>query len=71
MLQAVIEFFKNIVSSIGNIFGESKNIYNIIGFILSLVVVHKAVYYTVGLFFTRYEKEEDKEIKIVDYKHSN
>lgn len=57
MLQAVIEFFKNIVSSIGNIFGESKNIYNIIGFILSLVVVHKAVYYTVGLFFTRKFKE--------------
>jgi len=57
MLQSVVEFFENIISAIGNIFGESKNIYNILGFILSLVIVHKAVYYTVGLFFTRKFKE--------------
>ena len=57
MLQSVVEFLENIISGIGNIFGESKNIYNILGFILSLVIVHKAVYYTVGLFFTRKFKE--------------
>lgn len=56
-MEVVIEFLENIVSSIGNIYGESKNIYNILGFILSLIIVHKAVYYTVGLFFTRKFKE--------------
>ena len=34
-----------------------KKIYNILGIILSIVIVHKAVYYTVGLFFTRKFKE--------------
>lgn len=56
-MQVVVEVIENIISSIGNIFEESKNIYNILGFILSLIVVHKAVYYTVGLFFTRKFKE--------------
>jgi len=56
-MEILIEFLENIISSIGSIFGESKNIYNILGFILSLVIVHKAVYYTVGLFFTRKFKE--------------
>ena len=56
-MQVVINFLENIISSIGNVFAESKQVYNILGFILSLVIVHKAVYYTVGLFFTRKFKE--------------
>ena len=62
-MEVITEFISNIISTIGNIFGESKTIYNILGFILSLVIVHKAVYYTVGLFFTRKFKEAKKKHK--------
>ena len=63
MLQSVVVFFEMVVSSIGKIFGESKNIYNILGLILSLIIVHKAVYYTAGLFFTRKFKEAKQKHK--------
>lgn len=56
-MEVIVEFIGNLISSIGNIFGESKKIYNVIGLILSIVIVHKAIYYTVGLFFTRKFKE--------------
>jgi len=63
MIQVVIGFFENIISGVGNIFKESKDIYNFLGFILSLIIIHKAVYYTVGLFFTRKFKEAKKKHK--------
>ncbi len=57
MFLTVVSFFENIISTIGNTFGKSKEIYNILGIILSIIIIHKAVYYAVGLFFTRKFKE--------------
>lgn len=62
-MEMIIELLENIISSIGSIFGDSKKIYNILGLILSIVVVHKSVYYMVGLFFTRKFKEAKKKHK--------
>ena len=33
MLEAVVEILEEIISTIGNLYGESKNIYNILGLI--------------------------------------
>ena len=47
----------SIISSIGESYLISKKIYSVLGFILSLIVVHKSFYYVIGLFFTRKFKE--------------
>ena len=47
----------SIISSIGESYLGFKKIYSVLGFILSLIVVHKSFYYVIGLFFTRKFKE--------------
>ena len=42
-----------IINSIGSIYEQSKNIYDTIGLILSIIVVHKVFYFIIGMFFTR------------------
>ena len=50
-------FWDVIINAIGSVYADSKNIYNIIGTILSIVVLHKAFYFVIGMFFTRKFKE--------------
>ena len=42
-----------IINSIGSIYEESKNIYDTIGLILSIIVLHRIIYFIIGMFFTR------------------
>lgn len=43
----------NIIESIGNSYQSFKEIYNILGLILSIVVIHKTFYWAIGMLFTR------------------
>ena len=52
-----------IIKGIGGIYPLSKDIYNILGTILSIVVVHKAFYFVIGMFFTRKFKKAKKKYK--------
>jgi len=62
-MEVILEFLENLIISVGEVFGNSKKIYNVIGLILSIVVVHKSIYYMVGLFFTRKFNEAKKKHK--------
>ena len=57
------EIFNTIFSSIGNIYPISKDIYDIIGVILAIAVIHKAFYFVIGMFFTRKFKPAKKKHK--------
>ena len=48
-----MEVIDSILKAIGNSYLQSKNIYDTIGLILSIIVAHKAVYLIIGMFFTR------------------
>ncbi len=48
-----MEIIDSILKAIGNSYLQSKNIYDTIGLILSIIVAHKAVYLIIGMFFTR------------------
>lgn len=54
---SIINSFLNWVSGIYFI---SKDIYNIIGLILSIIVIHKSFYFIIGMFFTRKFKPAKK-----------
>ena len=43
----------SIISFIGQSYLASKNIYNIIGTVLAVMLSYKAVYYAIGFLFTR------------------
>ena len=45
--------FLNIVNSISNFYPLGSKINSIIGTILSVIVIHKAFYFVIGMFFTR------------------
>lgn len=53
----------SIINSIGEIYNSSKSIYNIIGTILSVMVMYKAVYFAIGFLFTRKFKPATKKHK--------
>ena len=57
------EFFNTIFSAIGNIYPISKDIYDILGVILAIAVIHKAFYFVIGMFFTRKFKPAKKKHK--------
>lgn len=46
-------YFLNIISSIGNHYKVWKSVYDVIGSVLSIMLIYKSVYYLIGLFFTR------------------
>ena len=48
-----MEVLDSIITSIGNSYETSKLIYDIIGTILSIIVLHKAFYFVIGMLFTR------------------
>ena len=45
--------FGSIISFIGQSYQTSRNIYNIIGSILGIMVIYKAFYFAIGFLFTR------------------
>ena len=53
----------NIIQSIGNHYTKWKEIYNIIGSVLSIMFIYKTAYYIIGLFFTRKFKPAKKKHK--------
>ena len=62
-MDVIYNFFDNLISDIGSLYFVSKDIYNILGLILSVIVMHKAVYFVIGLFFTRKFKPAKKHHK--------
>lgn len=48
-----MEVLNDIITYVGASYPTWKNIYNIIGVILSVMVFHKAFYFVIGMFFTR------------------
>ena len=57
------EFYDKIFTAIGNIYPISQDIYDIIGVILAIAVIHKAFYFVIGMFFTRKFKSAKKKHK--------
>ena len=62
-MDIISNFFDTIINGIGSIYLVSKDIYNILGTILSIVVIHKAFYFVIGMFFTRKFKSAKKQHK--------
>lgn len=52
-----MEILNNIINAIGSSYETSARIYNIIGSILAAIVIHKAFFFVIGMFFTRKFKE--------------
>lgn len=46
-------YFFNIINSIGDSYLAWKNVYNIIGKILVIMMAYKTLYWLIGVFFTR------------------
>lgn len=57
------EFFDSIFKTIGGIYPIGQDIYDIIGIILAIAVIHKAFYFVIGMFFTRKFKPAKKKHK--------
>lgn len=62
-MNEIVCFFDRIINSIGNIYFVSRDIYNILGLILSIIVIHKAFYFVIGMFFTRKFKSSKRKYK--------
>ena len=56
-------FFDILIKSFASIYPFSKDIYDVLGTILSIVVIHKAFYFVIGMFFTRKFKKAKKKHK--------
>lgn len=52
-MDVISNIIDTIIKSIGGIYPISKDIYNILGTILSIIVIHKTFYFIIGMFFTR------------------
>ena len=63
MVKIIGNFFDTIIDSIGSIYFVSKDINNIIGLIFSIIVIHRAFYFIIGMFFTRKFKTAKKKHK--------
>ena len=53
----------NIIDTIGSSYFVAKDIYNILGIFLSIIVIHKAIYYAIGFLWTRKFKPTKKKHK--------
>ena len=62
-MDIISNFFDMVINSIGSIYLESRNVYDILGTILSIIVIHKAFYFVIGMFFTRKFKPAKKNHK--------
>ena len=62
-MSVISNYFDIIIRTIGSIYPYSKNIYNILGIILSVITIHKTFYFVIGMFFTRKFKPAKKKHK--------
>ena len=62
-MEVLYNLIDSIISFIGGLYPVSKNIYNILGVFLSVIVIHKAFYFVIGMFFTRKFKPAKKQYK--------
>lgn len=60
---SISNFFDILLKSFASIYPFSKEIYDILGVILSAVVIHRAFYFVIGMFFTRKFKPAKKKHK--------
>lgn len=58
-----MEVLNDIITAIGSFYPTGKNIYKVLGIILSIMVFHKAFYFVIGMFFTRKFKPAKKQHK--------
>ena len=52
-VRVYVMYFFNIINSIGDSYLEWKNVYNVIGKILTIMFAYKSLYWLIGVFFTR------------------
>lgn len=62
-MEVISNFFDTVFKTIGSIYPLSKKIYEILGIILSVIVIHKAFYFFIGMFWTRKFKPAKKKHK--------
>jgi len=62
-MDLISNFFDTIIDSIGSMYFVLKDINNIFGIILSILVIHKTFYFVIGMFFTRKFKVAKKKHK--------
>lgn len=62
-MSGIISFLDKVIRGIGSLYFVSKDIYNILGVFLSVIVIHKAFYFVIGMFFTRKFKPAKKKHK--------
>ena len=62
-MDLISNFFDTIIKAVGNVYFTSKDIYNLFGFILGVITIHKAFYFVIGMFFTRKFKPAKKKHK--------
>ncbi|MDD6093617.1 MAG: glycosyltransferase family 2 protein [bacterium] len=62
-MEFLYNLIDSIISFIGGLYPVSKNIYNILGVFLSVIVIHKVFYFVIGMFFTRKFKPAKKQYK--------
>ncbi len=52
-MEEISKFFDILLKAFGNLYPTGKNFYNILGTFLSIIVIHRAFYFVIGMFFTR------------------
>ena len=62
-MEAISNFFDILIRSFASMYPFFKEFYNILGTILSVIVIHKALYFVIGMFFTRKFKPAKKKHK--------
>lgn len=62
-MEAISNFFDILIKAFASVFPFFKGFYNILGTILSVIVIHKAFYFVLGMFFTRKFKPAKKQHK--------
>ena len=62
-MEAISSFFDVLFRAFASIYPFSKKVYDIIGIILQVVVIHKAFYFVIGMFFTGKFKPAKKKHK--------
>ena len=52
-MNEISNFFDILLKSLASIYPFTKDIYNVIGTILSIAVIHKAFYFVIGFLYIR------------------
>ena len=62
-MEAISNFFDILIRAFASIYPISKQLHDILVVILSDIVIHKAFYFVIGMFFTRKFKSAKKKHK--------